>query len=125
MSYELVWEPEGVLIRCWGTLTDDDLLRGNAEVYEDPRFGPSIRYQLFDALSVEALDLRTETVREVARADREKSKEFPGLVVALVAGPGALYGLSRLYAMQIEPSAWKTEIFTDLAAARAWLKANR
>lgn len=122
MAREIVWEPAGVLIRCRGTLTDDDLLGGVRAFYADPRFGPSIRYQLFDALAVDALDLRTEAVREAALIDREMSKKFPVMAVAVVAAQTVIYGLARLYAMQLEPSPWATEIFTDLAAARAWIQ---
>ena len=121
MGYELMWEPEGLRIRFHGAVTDEDLLRVNTERYADPRFGASIRYQLMDALDVTEVTAKTETVRMCARSDLEMSKRFPDLGVALVVNRVALYGLARLYQLQVGSSPWETQVFPDLPAARAWL----
>ncbi|MFH1501699.1 MAG: hypothetical protein ABIG03_01500 [Candidatus Eisenbacteria bacterium] len=122
MAYETYWEEEGIRREFSGTVTDDDLLRCNRELYDDPRF-VSIRYELVDFLAVDGLAAGADVVRRVARMDKEQSARNPDVRVAIVAKAPLVRGLSQLYALSAGETPWVTELFETEEGARAWLGA--
>ena len=91
MPYVTHWEDEGVRWVFSGFVTDDDLLRCNLEAYGDPRF-ESLRYEIADFRAVEDFSAGPETVKRVARMDRDQSVRNPRVKVAILATAAVIKG---------------------------------
>jgi hypothetical protein len=124
MAYETFWEPQGIRWVFSGTVTDEDLIRSNEELYEDPRF-PEIRYEIADFRSVEGIleNASSETVRRVARMDMAQSSRNPDLKVAILATTLLIKGFARMYALFGDESRWEIRIFETEEDARRWFAA--
>ncbi|MBN4076265.1 hypothetical protein JYT16_00960 [Gemmatimonas aurantiaca] len=120
MSYTSHWEPDGILCVFSGPLTDEDVRAANEEFYSDKR-SLSCKYQIGDYLNVTDVDITVEVVREAARLDKIKSKEVPGIKVALITTRSVMKGLCRVYELSGGEDAWETQIFETEAEAREWI----
>jgi hypothetical protein len=120
MPYEIRWETKGVRSVFSGIVTDDDLLRSNFELYDDPRF-TSIRYEIADFGLAEGSSFSAETVRCVARMDHDQSVRNPDVKVAILATGTLARGLARMYALSGGDTPWVTQLFRTEEDALSWL----
>ena len=120
MPYEIRWETEGVRSVFSGTVTDDDLIRSNVEIYDNSQF-TAIRYEIADFRLAESSSMSAETVRRVARMDRDQSMRNPDVKVAILATGALAQGLTRMYALSGGDTPWVTELFGTEEDALSWL----
>ena len=120
MSYETFWEEKGIRWVFTGILTSEDLLRSNLELYEDERFD-TIEYELADFTGIESYAATAETIRRVARMDRDQSVRNPELKVALIATKDVHRGLAQVYALSGGDTPWSIGVFETEEEARVWL----
>ena len=123
MAYTITWEPEGARWDFTGTVTDQEAIQSNLDVYEDERFD-TMRYQLVNMLQVETFDVSAETIRKVSQMDREQRHRNADIKVAFVTTRALIYGLGRMYEMAGGTEAWETRVFETLEEAREWLGAQ-
>jgi hypothetical protein len=120
MPYETHWEPHGIRWVFTGEVSDDDLVRCNRELYEDPRF-LTIRYEIVDFQKITGIAARSETVTLVADMDREQSARNPEVKVAILGATPLITGLTRMYAMSGGDEIWDVRIFETEEEARKWI----
>jgi len=120
MPYETHWESDGIRWVYTGTMTDDDVLRSNLELYEDPRFA-TIRYEIADFRQVDKFPARSETVRRLSSMDREQSVHNPDVRVAILATAPLMRGIAHMYRLSAGDAPWETRVFETEDDARAWL----
>lgn len=120
MPYETHWEAEGIRWVYTGTMTDDDVLRPNLELYEDPRFA-TIRYEIADFREVDEFTASAQTVRRLSRMDKDQSVRNPHVKVAIVVRSALTRGIAHMYGFSGGDTPWTTEVFESEEAARDWL----
>ncbi|MFP6759858.1 MAG: hypothetical protein VCC99_16840, partial [Alphaproteobacteria bacterium] len=91
MPFELIWEPEGVVIQYAGVVTDDDIRQANLDLFDDPRF-ETLKYEICIYTDITALDRSSEIVRWVAEFDLPASQRNPSICVAVVGEQPLLKG---------------------------------
>ena len=111
-------EPQQMIwTRCWGVLSDQDIIAHQAKLRADPKFFPTIN-QFVDARAVTEVTVSIALVNQMGRS----TLFAPTAKRAYSVGKDALYGLVRMYEMQ--QAARGTEsirVFRDRAVALAWL----
>ena len=122
MPYETHWEPQGIRWAYTGTMSDDDVLRSNLELYQDPRFG-SIRYQIADLTHVDVFAASADTIRKLSHMDRDQAVTNPNVKVAIVASTPITLGMANIYTLAAGEMLWQVRVFETEADARAWLGA--
>ena len=122
MSYELIWEPHGVVKRFFGVLTGRDIVESVERIEADPRFD-ACRHVINDLLAVERVDVSATDVEYVAAIDRGAALTNPDIRVAFVTTSPRLVALAEQYA-EGGQSAYPTRIFDALVVARAWATAR-
>ena len=122
MPYETRWETEGVHWIYSGVLSDDDVLRSNLEIYDDPRFD-TIRYQILNLLEVEEFAASTETMRTVSRMDKDQAVRNPNVKVAIVATAELIRGMANVYTLSAGDNFLEVQVFENEADAREWVSA--
>ncbi|MBD3367182.1 MAG: hypothetical protein GF405_03270 [Candidatus Eisenbacteria bacterium] len=120
MSYETHWEPDGVRWVYRGVMTDDDILRSNLELYDDPRFD-TLKYQIADLRGIESFEGSARAVRRLSRMDRDQAVRNPNVKVAILADEALVRGIANVYAMSGVDAPWETRVFESEKEARAWL----
>lgn len=117
IAFEILPTQSLVLVKGWGALEGDDLVRGQIELRQDPRIRPTMR-QLIDMREVTELEVRTDTLRYMATrhpfADTARR--------ALVATSDVAFGLSRMYQMLSDGDDRVFGVFRDLDPALAHLE---
>ncbi len=121
MPYKTHWEPTGVRWVYRGTLTEEEVLRSNQDVYEDSRFR-SIRYMIVDLRAVERFAASAATVRQVSRTDAAYAPFNPHIRVAMVADTDLTRGMATVYRMACDEEGWDVEIFDTVEEARSWIQ---
>lgn len=120
MPYETHWEDRGIRWVFTGEVTDDDLIRCNQELYDDPRF-LTIRYEIADFREITVAAARSETVTRVGDMDREQAARNPDVKVAILGATPLITGLTRMYAMSGGDAIWDVRIFETEVEARKWI----
>ena len=113
-TQRLVWS------RCWGVLSDEDMLAHQARLRTEPDFLPDFN-QLIDTSEVTEVPLSAQTVRQVA----QHSVFAPESKRAFVVTKDVLYGLGRMFELcQSLKGGSTVRVFRDRAVALAWLGVN-
>lgn len=118
MSFENIWEEEGIRMVFSGELTDEDLLESNAEVYSDKR-SSFIKYELCDFTAVTGFPVNSDTIKKVAHSDKILSEKNPNMKVMVVSNDLVMKGLVNMYRVYGDNN-WETEIFVSEIDARNW-----
>jgi hypothetical protein len=120
MSYETFWEEKGIRWVFSASLTNEDLLESNKELYEDPRF-LDIEYELCDFTAVEDWPVESKVIFSVGEQDAVQSQRNPNIKVAIISNEPVMRGLTNMYEASAYGSKWKTMFFENKEDARAWI----
>ena len=123
MSYEVFWEPRGVVKRFEGVVSSADLLRSVVETEADARFD-SLRFVINDFRDVSQIKFGVQEVSEVATLDLGASRTNPAIRIAVVATLPEVIALAEHYANS-PLNVYPTRIFASMEAAQAWVSEPR
>lgn len=119
MSYELVWEPQGVTSRYAGVFSRNDLSFSVRRIHGDYRFD-DLRFVIHDCLDVESISATFADIDEVAATDKAAALTNPRIVVAFVSTQPSITSLAHRYAYS-EMNAYPTRVFPSRLEARSWI----
>jgi len=123
MSYELVWEPKGVVKRFFGHVTAKELFRAATDVEGDERFD-QLRYVINDFLGITGFSFSSSHVDELAAIDHAAAKTNKRIKLAVIATDPGIIELATQYANS-PMNSYPFRIFSTIAAARDWLASLR
>lgn len=121
MPYTITWETEGVIWAFHGSLTGEDAIQANLDIYGDPRFD-DLRYQIVDISKVEQFDIPSESLETAAAMDDAAALSNLRLVVAVIAPEGEALEVAETYQSAMSSSSWKVRIFPAMEEAREWIR---
>jgi hypothetical protein len=119
MSYEVFWEPHGVVKRFFGHVTSDELFQAGVDLQGDARFD-QLRYVINDFLDIMGFSFSSREVDELSAIDNVASRTNQKLKLVVIATDPGIIELANQYAnspMNIYPF----RIFPTVAAGRRWL----
>ena len=119
MAYYITWLPRGLVRTFTGTLTIDDFLRSNDEIFGSEHFD-SMRYMIVDFTEVEIYKATMLDARRVAYLDKAAAKSNPRIRVAVV-GIEETHELLAEYNAIAYDNAWIVKTFTSIDEAKTWL----
>jgi hypothetical protein len=115
---------KGVLWRASGTLTGEDLLSANKEMFSRDFVAEPYHYGLFDSTDVTEVKISADTMRENATQDVLEARRMPKFVYAIYAKSHVTFGLGRMWEALVGESGWVTHTFGKRSDAVEWLKAQ-
>jgi hypothetical protein len=119
-NYHIDREQRHVWSKCWGVLSDDDLLNHQARLKADPDFHASYS-QMVDTTEVTEVTLTAKVVQQVAQNSifaPESKRVF--LVVKNI-----IFGLGRMFQLYVNIKGQNNiQVHRDRAKALAWLEVN-
>ncbi len=119
MSYELNWEPRGVVKRFFGLVTSKELLNSSEKTEADLRFD-DLRYVINDFLACTEFTTDPGVLEELAAIDSAAAMINPGIKIAVVTTSDTLIAVALQYA-DSPLNTFPTRIFSTLDEARAWI----
>ena len=122
MSYEIIWEPAGVIKRFFGEINGAELMQAGIDTEGSSRFD-ELRYVINDFLEVTAFSVGTDHVDEIAAIDQAASITNRNIRIAVVATHPEIVALADHYARS-PMNVYPTRIFLTMAEGRAWLGAS-
>ena len=119
MSYEIVWEPRGVVKRFFGQLTSNDMMLSVAETEGDARFD-DLRFVINDFLGVSDVMSSHRDVEEIAAIDSIAAMTNPRIRVAIVTTLPIVVEMAEGY-INSPLNKYPTKMFQTLEDARTWI----
>ena len=120
MSYELIWEPEGVVQRYTGMLTADSLLGATKRVHCDPRYDHA-RYVIADLSAIEGHSMTPIVLTELLAHLYGAHASHPNCRMVFVTVDRLLALLIERVLKTSDDKSYEVEIMPSEAAARDWL----
>lgn len=112
----------GVLITATGILTDDEFTKAiRQHLAQDQEKYRRYRFCLADYSGVTEDHVSSHTIRAVASMCKSAADVNPKIVVADVAKRNLEYGLSRMWEILCDETAWETRTFRSSGEARKWI----
>jgi len=115
-SYRVDAGQRVVVSRVWGEVTTNDITEHYRAIRNDPVFEPSFNH-LVDIRAVTAVRADAHAIRSGAT----NGVFARGAMRALIAPPGFLYGIARMFAASAEAEGQIVSIFEAPQLAEAWL----
>jgi len=119
LSYEVTWEPRGVIKRFSALVTDNEMIQSVVDTEKDARFD-ELRYVINDFLGITGISMTKDSVEEISVRDRGAAYTNPNIRIAVVATHPEIIALANAYANS-PLNAYPTKIFPTLVEARSWL----
>ena len=120
MSYENIWEKNGVYRKYHNGINGKQLIQASEDVLGHELFD-SIRYVINDILDVTEHDVKTSDIITIAAMNRAAALTNPHIKVAIVASMPTVKVLASLYGDLMSQSSYPSKIFTSLDEARIWV----
>lgn len=122
MSYNTVWEQQGIVWTYGGHVTAREIEQANEAFYNDDR-SERARYQIIDALRVRSVEWNDRNIKVAAAYDIGAETVVKHVKVAYVAtAPDIIAKMEKYVELARTLNAtWQFRGFRDLAAARAWV----
>lgn len=118
MSYELIWEPRGVLRKFTGNLTFSDVMSSSVTVESDPRFD-DIRYVISDFSGVKTTEIGRDDIAEIVAIDAAAARSNKRIQGAVVVADGTMLTLVLDY-VNSPMNTYPVFFFGSLESARSW-----
>lgn len=120
MSYENIWENNGVYRKYHNGINGKELLQAAEEVLGHELFD-SIRYIINDLLHVTEHNVKTSDIITLASMDRAAADINPDIKIAIVVTIPTIKTLASLYGDLMGHSPYPSKIFSNLEEARIWV----
>ncbi len=115
MPYQIEWKENGLIWTYTETLTGQELLQSNMDVYGDPRFD-EIRYQIVDMRAVTHNQVEQSHMRALAYLDMAAARSNSRIRIAVIKADQ----LNELYKSYTNSRHWPAKTFKDFDSALTW-----
>ena len=119
MSFELFWEPRGVVLRFAGVVLPSDPREATVAYEGDVRFG-DLRFVIADYSAIAGCAARPSDMEMVGATNFGASKSNPRIRKAVVTTSPEVIAMAEHY-RKVLRSPVPTQVFATMADARAWL----
>ena len=123
MAYEIVWEPEGVLVQFSALVTARDLINSARQMQGDSRFDEG-HYVINDLTAVTRHELSEEPLVELSALHYGAYASHPNCRIVFVTTDAALGDLVKNVLMAPEMASYQIEVFASASDARDWLESQ-
>lgn len=119
MSYENIWEKDGVYRKYSNCITGKEILQAVQDVHGSAQFD-SICYVINDLLDVTEHDISHKEIKTIVAINRAAALTNPNIKVAVVATIPTIQDMVSLYCELMNNTPFSCEEFTKLEDARKW-----
>lgn len=120
MSYELIWEPQGVVKRFWGHVSDSDILNAVNSVCGDSRFD-DLRFVINDLTGVESQSVSGAAIEHYAAERIGALQCNPRIASPFVASSPSALAIVKAVTSPALGTEHPWRIFSKVGDAREWL----
>jgi hypothetical protein len=111
----------GVVLYHEGVVTGEELINAISNVYNDERY-LKLKYWIGDRTGCTEFLPDANCLKKIAGINKKESIRNPGILLALVAPKDLEFGMSRMFQVFAEKTAFRTEVFRDKDTAEEWIR---
>jgi len=112
----------GCLYRNWsGVVSSDELFESIVLVKRDILNGLPADKALYDFSETSKIDITNRDIRKYSVKCIEIARLSPNVKAAVVAPSDLIFGLARMWEMQIDENRWHVKVFRSRELAESWL----
>ena len=123
MSYQISYQDQILKVHFSQRVSAEELLGLDKEIFANWDKDDCIGH-LYNYLNVDAVNFTEIDMKRIALVDKNESFVMGPLKIAIVVADESIAKFSRLYADGLDGSAWQVALFTDEAAATAFITNN-
>ncbi|MDA3953151.1 MAG: hypothetical protein PF485_05865 [Bacteroidales bacterium] len=120
MTFNIIWDKEGVYVKFRGVVTAQDLIDANNYVLSNANFD-SICYQIFDFLDIDDFNISSYDIEIIAMMDKSQSEIKKEMKIAIVTKNNYIKEITSEYDQYMTGSDWETKIFDSIEIAKIWV----
>ena len=120
MSYENIWEDDGVYRKYNDFITGPELLQAIEDVHGHAKFD-SISYVINDLLDVTEHGVTDYDLKRIAAIDSVAARSNPGIKIAVVSTMADIRDMALTYGELVKDTTYICEIFSSMDEAREWV----
>jgi hypothetical protein len=120
MTFNIIWDKEGVYVKFRGVVTAQDLIDANNYVLSNANFD-SICYQIFDFLDIDDFNISSYDIEIIAMMDKSQSEIKKEMKIAIVTKNNYIKEITSEYDQYMTGSDWETKIFDSIEIAKFWV----
>jgi len=123
MPYNITWNADGVVWTFYDTLTGQDAIQANLDIYGYRRFD-ELLYSIVDLSKVRNFEVAVDDLEAAAALDEAATSFNPRLLVAVIAPGEEAVKVAQSYKSAMAEAKWKVEIFGTMRDAEEWINRN-
>jgi hypothetical protein len=120
MAYEIVWEPDGVLVQFAAQVSAREFLNSATQIQGDGRFDEA-HYVINDFSAITGHQLDEDVLTELSALQYGAYASHPNCRIVFVTADPALAELVKHVLMAPEMSSYEVEVRPTVSDARDWL----
>ncbi len=120
MAYEIVWEPEGVLVQFSSLVSARELINSARQMQGDSRFDEG-HYVIYDFTAVTGHEGSEDALVELSALHYGAYASHPNCRIVFVTTDAALGDLVKSILTASEMASYQVEVMPSVTAARDWL----
>jgi len=121
MTHANVWEPHGVVMQFWHTVSGDEFVTASQEIAADPDFD-TLRFIIVDFAGVKQHTIDEAALQDVAVVRIGSIATNPNVRIAMVTTDSAMATLTQSANVDPFVGTHEVRVFATLALAREWLQ---
>ena len=120
MAYEIVWEPDGVLVQFTAQVSAREFLNSATQIQGDSRFDEA-RYVINDFSAITGHELGEEVLTELSALQYGAYASHPNCRIVFVTADTGLAEQVKRILMAPEMTSYEVEVLPTVSDARDWL----
>ena len=121
MSHANVWEPHGVVVQFWRTVSGDEFVRASQEIAADPDFD-ALRFIIVDFTGVSEHTIDEAALQDIAVVRIGSIATNPNVRIAMVTTDRGMATLTQSANVDPFVGTHEVKVFATVALARQWLQ---
>ena len=121
MSHASIWEPRGVVMQFWCTVSGDEFVAASQEIAADPDFD-TLRFIVVDFSGVKEHTIDEATLQDVAVIRIGSMATNPNVRIAMVTTDHGFAMLTQSANVDPFVGTHEVKVFATVALAREWLQ---
>ena len=126
MPAEVIRENSGVICKCTGTVTRQQLMKAAFNVFYEDERNTQVSYQIFDAYEADELKLNKNDILLLASTAIGRSRQVPNIKAAIISPNAQVFSVVEQYIAYFErvSHTWTFKYFDQRLPAYDWARLN-
>jgi hypothetical protein len=120
MPVDITFKPAGAAYKCWGTVTDQEYLQAENEMYTHS-YPNDLQYVITDFTDTKSFQITSSAIQTMAKQDMCYRESHDPFAIAIIAPTACIFGMARMWQLLSGLEESGAVIVKSMDEAKAWL----